>query len=64
MSGRTGHGVVSPDVEAAVREVDRTADALKSALAALSHVWHRFGISPKERRIMNAARERARRAGT
>jgi hypothetical protein len=64
VSGRTGHGVVSPDVEAAVREVDRTADALKSALGALSHVWNRPGITLWERRVMTAAGKRARRAGT
>lgn len=62
VSDRTGHDI-SPDVDAAVREVDRASDALKSALATLSHVWHRPGITLWERRVMAAARERARRAG-
>lgn len=63
VSGRTGNDV-SSDVEAAVIEVDRAADALKVALSALSHVWNRPGITLWERRVMNAAMRRARRAGT
>lgn len=63
LTGRTGHDI-SPDVDAAVREVDRAADALNSALAALSHVWNRPGITLKERRVMSAALRRARRSAT
>jgi hypothetical protein len=61
VTGRTGHDI-SPDVETAVLHVDAAADALKAALAALSHVWNRPGITLKERRIMNAAGKRARRS--
>lgn len=63
MSGRTGHDI-SPEVEAAVREVDKAADAMKAALATLTHVWNMPGITLKERRIMTAAGKRARRSAT
>ena len=63
MSGRTGHDV-SPDVEAVVQEVDRAAWSMKAALAAMTHVWNRPGVTLKERRIMTAAGKRARRSAT
>lgn len=63
MNGRTGYDI-APDVEAAVREVNRAADALKQALATLTHVWNRPGITLKERRVMTAAGKRARRSAT
>lgn len=63
MTGRTGHDI-SPDVEAAVFQVDAAADVLKSALADVTHVWNRPGITLKEARVMNAARQRARRSAT
>ena len=62
-TGPTGHEI-SPDVEAVVRQVDRAAEAMKAALAALSVVWHRPTTTDKERRVMHAARQRARRSGT
>lgn len=60
-TGRTGHNI-STEVEAAVREVDRAADAMKAALATLTHVWNSPGITLKERRVMTAAGKRARRS--
>lgn len=63
MSGRTGHDI-SPFVEAAVREVDRAAEAMKQALATLTHLWNLPATTPKERRIMRAAGQRARRSAT
>lgn len=61
--GRTGHDI-SPEVEAAVREVDRAADAMRSALATLTHLWNLPTTTSKERRIMRAAGQRAWRSAT
>jgi len=63
MTGRTGHEV-SPEVEAAVRQADRATEALKAALAMLTHLWNRPSTTTKERRIMSAAKQRARRSAT
>jgi hypothetical protein len=63
MSGRTEHDI-SPEVEAAVREVDHAADVLKAALARLTRIWNIPGITQKERRVMRAAGKRALRSAT
>jgi hypothetical protein len=64
MTGRIGHDI-SPEVAAAVAEVDRCAGEMKAALAALTRVWESAGIPTlKERRVMRAAANRALRSAT
>jgi len=62
-AGRTGHEV-SLAVEAAVAAVDRAADTMRLALATLTHLWNLPTTTPKERRVMRAAGQRARRSAT